>query len=81
LLGQYGATLYTIQLGLNAAWMLLFFGLLRPVEASINSVAHVVTIGYLVYIWSQVDSVAASLMAIYMIWLCFVTYLSVSYGN
>ena len=57
------------------AWMPLFFGLLRPVEASIDRVAQVVTTGYLVYIWSQVDSVAASLTAVYMIWLCFTTYL------
>jgi len=77
---EHGATLYTIQLGLNLAWMPLFFGLQRPVEASIDIVALVATTGYLAYVWNQVDSVASSLMVIYLLWLCFATYLSVGCG-
>lgn len=56
---QQGATLFTIQLGLNLIWMPLFFGLKRPIEATADIVALTGTVGYLTYIWSQVDTIAA----------------------
>jgi translocator protein len=70
--------LYTIQLGLNLAWMPLFFGLERPIEAAVDVVALLGTTGYLTYIWSQFDEVAAWVMVPYLGWLSFATYLSVS---
>ena len=76
---KQGATLYTIQLGLNLIWMPLFFGLKRPVEATIDIVALTGITGYLTFIWSQVDSVAAWGIAPYLGWLGFATYLSVSH--
>ncbi len=39
--------------------MPLFFGLKRPIEATADIVALTGTVGYLTYIWSQVDTVAA----------------------
>lgn len=75
---QQGATLYTIQLGLNILWTPLFFGLKRPVEATVDIVALTGTVGYLTYIWSGVDEVAAWGLVPYLGWLSFATYLCVS---
>ena len=77
---QEGATLYTIQLGLNLAWMPLFFGLERPIEATVDILALGATAGYLTYVWSKVDEVAAWTMVPYLGWLCFATYLCVSFN-
>ena len=74
---QHGATLYTIQLGLNLIWMPLFFGLQRPVEATVDIVALLGVTSYLTYVWSGVDEVATYLMFPYLGWLGFATYLSV----
>jgi benzodiazapine receptor len=76
---QHGATLYTIQLGLNLIWMPLFFGLQRPIEATVDLVTLLGVTGYLTYVWSGVDSVAAWAMVPYIGWLGFATYLSVRF--
>jgi benzodiazapine receptor len=78
---QQGATLYTVQLGLNLAWMPLFFGLERPIEASMDVVALLGTTSYLAYVWSQFDQVAATIMVPYLCWLTFASYLSVSLAS
>jgi tryptophan-rich sensory protein len=75
---KQGATLYTIQLGLNLAWMPLFFGLKRPIEATADIIALTGVTGYLTYIWGQVDEVSAWALAPYVGWLCFASYLTVS---
>ncbi|KAI1612167.1 benzodiazapine receptor [Exophiala viscosa] len=75
-----GATLYTLQLGLNIIWMPLFFGLGRPIEAMLDIVTLTGTVGYLMYIWQKVDPVAAYLMAPYLAWLGFATYLTAGTG-
>ena len=46
-LTKQGATLYTIQLGLNLIWMPLFFRFPRPVEATIDIVVLTGITGYL----------------------------------
>jgi len=76
---QHGATLYTLQLGLNLIWMPLFFGLQRPIEATADIVTLVGVTGYLTYVWSKVDTVASWLMVPYLGWLGFATYLTVSF--
>merc|ERR1711964_794839 len=63
LLTKQGATLYTIQLGLNLVWMPLFFVAKRPVEALVDIVALTGTVGYLTYVWGQVDAVAGWALA------------------
>jgi len=73
----HGATLYTIQLGLNLVWMPLFFGLNRPIEAAVDIVALTGTTAYLTYVWSGVDEVSAWCLAPYLGWLGFATYLTV----
>jgi translocator protein len=75
-----GATLYTIQLGLNLIWMPLFFGLGRPIEAMVDIVALTGTVGYMTYLWNKVDSTAAWMMAPYLAWLGFATYLTAGTG-
>ncbi|KAL8643160.1 MAG: hypothetical protein Q9228_000222 [Teloschistes exilis] len=79
-LTKQGATLFTIQLGLNLIWMPLFFRLKRPIEATVDIVALTGVTGYLTYIWSQVDTVAAWSLAPYLGWLSFATYLSAGTG-
>ncbi|KAI4259699.1 MAG: hypothetical protein LQ352_000632 [Teloschistes flavicans] len=79
-LTKQGATLFTVQLGLNLIWMPLFFGLKRPIEATVDIVALTGVTGYLTYIWSQVDTVAAWSLAPYLGWLSFATYLSAGTG-
>ncbi|KAI9853973.1 MAG: hypothetical protein M1824_000761 [Vezdaea acicularis] len=75
-----GATLWVTQLGLNLAWMPLFFGLNRPIEATADIVILTGTVGSLIYVWSQVDQVAAWCLAPYFAWLGFATYLTVGIG-
>ena len=58
--------------------MPLFFGFLRPIEATVDIVALTGTVGYLTYIWSQVDNVASWTLYPYLAWLGVATYLSVS---
>lgn len=79
-LAQHGATLYTIQLGLNLVWMPLFFKYKRPVAATVDIVALTGLVGYLTYIWSQVDEVAGYFMLPYLGWLSFATYLCAGAG-
>ncbi|KAI9790147.1 MAG: hypothetical protein M1816_005347 [Peltula sp. TS41687] len=79
-LAKQGATLYTIQLGLNQLFMPLFFSYGRPLAACIDIVALTGVVAYLIKVWSQVDRVAGWLLAPYLAWLCFATYLSVSIG-
>lgn len=79
-LPQQGATLYTAQLALNLIWMPLYFGLKRPIEATVDIVALTGLTGYLIYIWGQVDEVAGWALVPYLGWLTFATYLSAGAG-
>ena len=60
--------------------MPLFFRLKRPIEATVDAAALTGTVGYLTYIWGQVDEVAGWALAPYLGWLCFATYLSAGTG-
>ena len=77
---RIGATLYTVQLGLNLVWMPLFFVKGWPVAATVDIVALTGTVGYLSYIWSKVDETAAYCMMPYLGWLGFATYLCAGAG-
>ena len=77
---RIGATVYTIQLGLNLIWMPLFFGLGRPIEALVDIVALMGSVGYLAYVWSKVDEVSSYCMVPYLGWLGFATYLCAGTG-
>lgn len=74
-------TLYSIQLGLNLIWTPLFFGLYRPIEASVDIVTLFGVNGYLTYLYSSIDSVAAWSQVPYLAWLGFATYLCTTIGH
>lgn len=76
-LTKQGATLYTIQLGLNLLFMPLFFGWKRPIEAAVDIVALTGVAGYMTYVWAQVDEVAGYFLAPYVGWLSFASYITV----
>ena len=57
--------------------MPLFFGLGRPIEATVDIVALTGVTGYFAYTWGQVDLIAGRTLAPYLGWLSFATYLSV----
>jgi benzodiazapine receptor len=77
---RQGATLYTVQLGLNLAWMPLFFVLKRPVEATVDIVTLIGINGYLAWLWGSVDEVAGWCLVPYVGWLGFATYLCAGAG-
>lgn len=79
-MAKHGATLYTIQLGLNLAWMPLFFWLKRPIEATADAVVLLGINSYLAYLWGSVDRVAGLCLVPYVGWLTFATYLSAGAG-
>ncbi|MCJ1323934.1 hypothetical protein MMC10_000596 [Thelotrema lepadinum] len=79
-LAKHGATLYTIQLGLNLIWMPLYFKWKRPIEASVDIVALTGVTAYLANVWGQVDEVAAWALAPYLGWLGFASYLCIGSG-
>ncbi len=77
---QHSLTLYTIQLGLNLAWMPLFFVAKRPIAATVDILALAGVNGYLTYLWSGIDETAAWCQVPYLGWLGFATYLCVGAG-
>ncbi|KAM4059696.1 tspO/MBR family protein [Hirsutella rhossiliensis] len=78
---KHSMTLYTIQLGLNLAWMPLFFVAKRPVEATVDIVTLLGLNGYLAYLWGSVDRVAGLCHLPYLGWLSFATYLCAGVGH
>lgn len=74
-------TLYAAQLGLNLAWMPLFFGLRRPKLALANIISLVGLNGYLTYVYFGIDDVAGWCMVPYVAWLGFATYLTAGVGH
>lgn len=77
---RHSLTLYSIQLGLNLVWMPLFFGIKKPIAATADIVALLGINGYLTYLWSSIDPVAAWCQVPYMGWLGFATYLCAGAG-
>ena len=79
-LAKHGATLYTIQLGLNFIWMPLFFSARRPIEAAVDLATLTGVTAYLTYIWGQVDERAGWALAPYLAWLGVANYLNLGVG-
>ena len=75
-----GATLYTMQLVLNWAFMPLFFKLGQPVPALVDISMLTGAVAYLTYVWSKVDRTAAYCLVPYAAWLSFATYLTAGTG-
>jgi benzodiazapine receptor len=67
-----------LQLILNAAWSLLFFGLRRPDFAFINIVALLATLFWIQIRLARIDRPAAMLWTPYFLWVLFATALNFS---
>ena len=75
---QAGRTLglFVGQLGLNAIWSVLFFGLRRPGAAFEDVIMVWVSLVFLLVHFWRVDRVAAALWAPYVAWVSFATVLN-----
>jgi hypothetical protein len=58
-------------------WTPLYFGLGKPIPATIDIFALGGTLACLINIWGQVDSTCGWLLAPYLCWVSFATYLCV----
>lgn len=63
---------------MNLLWTPLYFGLGRPIAASLDILALGGTVACLANVWGQVDPACGWLLAPYLGWLSFATYLCVS---
>lgn len=77
---RHAAMVYSLQLGLNFAWMPLFFGAKRPALALADMVVLLAANGYLAYRFFALDRVAGWCYVPYVAWLAFATYLNVGVG-
>ena len=71
--------MFAIQLGLNAAWSWLFFGLQRPDLAFLELVLLWLAIGATLILFWRVDRVAGALLVPYLRWVSFAGALNLAY--
>jgi benzodiazapine receptor len=69
-------TLYGVQMALNFAWSLIFFGLHRVGAALIDILALVVALAATVIVFWRRDAFAGALMAPYLAWVSFAAVLN-----
>lgn len=67
---------YLMQLVLNAAWTLLFFGLHRPAWALIDIGALWVAIAIVIALFAKTSRTSAALLLPYLAWVSFATFLN-----
>lgn len=70
------ATLFVIQLILNALWSWLFFGWRMPGAAAVEIVVLWVVIAATTLIFARTSGVAAALMLPYLVWVAFASVLN-----
>jgi tryptophan-rich sensory protein len=70
--------LWCVQLGLNALWSFLFFGLHRPGLAFIEIVLLWLAIGSTILAARRIDGLAALLLAPYWVWVTVAAVLNLS---
>lgn len=73
-----GFLFFIIQLGLNALWSYLFFGLHNPFLALIEVILLLLMIFETYVIFKKVDRIAGLLMVPYLAWVTFATILNTS---
>lgn len=73
-----GFLFFIIQLGLNALWSYLFFGLHNPFLALIEVVLLLLMIFETYVIFKKIDRIAGMLMVPYLAWVTFATILNAS---
>jgi translocator protein len=74
--GRRAAVLFVLQLGLNVAWSLLFFGLRSPALALLDIAALVVAIWLTTLEFYRHSRVAAVLMVPYVLWVAYASSLN-----
>lgn len=67
---------YGIQLGLNALWTPLFFGLRNPILGLVVIVVLLVMIVVTIVRFQKIDRTAAALLIPYLMWVCFASALN-----
>jgi translocator protein len=73
-----GFLFFIIQLGLNALWSYLFFGLHNPFLALIEVILLLLMIFETYVIFKKIDRIAGMLMVPYIAWVTFATILNAS---
>ena len=67
---------YLVQLGLNLAWSVLFFGLRQPSWALVDIVFLAASIGLCIDRFRTIDRIAAWLLVPYMLWVLYASSLN-----
>lgn len=67
---------FVLQLGLNALWSLIFFGLKNPFLAFVEIILLWLVIYETIKTFSKIDSVAGKLLYPYLAWVSFATILN-----
>lgn len=70
--------IFGIQLVLNAAWSIIFFGLKNPSLALVDIVALWVAVVLTVRAFYKINKVASYLLIPYLLWVSFATFLNLS---
>jgi len=70
--------LYALQLALNAAWSLAYFGLRSPGAGLLVIVGLLVALGFTMRAFARVNRIAAALLAPYFAWVLFAAALNAS---
>jgi translocator protein len=71
-----GVALFGVQLVLNGLWSYFFFGLHRPGLALLDIAALWLTIASVIFVFSRHTRAAAWLLAPYLAWVSFASYLN-----
>lgn len=70
--------LFGVQLGLNAAWSVIFFGLRAPGPAAVEIVLLWVAIAATIVAFRRIRPIAAALLVPYLAWVSFAAALNVA---
>lgn len=68
---------FGVQLALNTLWSVVFFGLHLPWLSAIIIIALIGSIGMTILKFRKIAPVTSWLLAPYLLWVCFATYLTV----
>ncbi len=75
-LKQKGLTLFFVQLALNTAWSIVFFGMKNPSLAFVNIIALWITILLTIKIFYKINKNSAYLLYPYLLWVSFASLLN-----
>lgn len=70
--------IFWIQLILNAAWSIIFFGLRNPALALVDIIALWIAIALTVKAFSKINETAACLLVLYLFWVSFAILLNIA---